>query len=168
MSSKSDQLHEAKQRVREAFITFEHKEGSKLVDAKDIPTVIRCLGVNPTTAQLQMLQERITAAAAADAAQASQLLPLEHCESIIASWLLETKDSLARDDYFTIMRAYKALDPDAKGYVDAEQLRTLLTSCDDGLSADEANSMLSVAADDQGRVMYQDYAMRLATDGRPI
>jgi Ca2+-binding EF-hand superfamily protein len=167
MCSKSDQLNEAKQRVREAFITFEHREGSKLIDAKDIPTVVRCLGVNPTSPQIQMLQERITASAA-DTTQASQFIALEQCETIIATWLLETKDILARDDYFTIMRAFKALDPDGKGYVDAEQLRTLLTSCDDGLTADEANSMLSVAADDQGQVMYQEYAMKLATDARPI
>jgi hypothetical protein len=44
----------------------------------------------------------------------------------------------------------------------------LLTGCQDGLTADEANAMIDAAADNQGRLNYQEYALRLATDGREI
>eukprot|EP00882_Tetradesmus_deserticola_P018936 GHRQ01020359.1.p1 GENE.GHRQ01020359.1~~GHRQ01020359.1.p1 ORF type:complete len:180 (-),score=47.90 GHRQ01020359.1:289-828(-) len=174
--SKAEQLAEAKKRVREAFIIFEHKAGSKLIDAKELPTIVRSLGVNPTTAQVQTLQQRIAASpAAADgsapAAAASTppaFLALEHCEGLIAAWLLESKDALQRDDYHTLLRAFKALDPDNTGYIEADKLEQLLGSCEDALSREELNNMLSVSADDQGRVLYQEYAIRLATDGRPI
>jgi hypothetical protein len=36
------------------------------------------------------------------------------------------------------------------------------------LTADEANAMLDAAADNQGRINIQDFAMRLATDGRDV
>jgi Ca2+-binding EF-hand superfamily protein len=193
--TKAEQLAEAKKRVREAFIIFEHKEGSKLVDSTELPTIVHSLGVNPTTAQVQVLQQRIAAAlapppaappaaaaapAAADgpapapappAAAASTtpaFLALEQCEGLIAAWLLESKDALQRDDYHTLLRAFKALDPDSTGYIEADKLEQLLGSADDALSPEELNNMLSVSADDQGRVLYQEFALRLATDGRPI
>jgi Ca2+-binding EF-hand superfamily protein len=190
--TKAEQLAEAKKRVREAFIIFEHKEGSKLVDAKELPVIVRSLGINPTTAQVQALQQRIAAAlapppatppaAAADgstpaaappatppaAATSPAFLALEQCEGLIAAWLLESKDALQRDDYHTLLRAFKALDPENTGYIEADKLEQLLGSCEDALSPEELNNMLSVSADDQGRVLYQEFALRLATDGRPI
>jgi len=89
---------------------------------------VRSLGLNPTTAQLQSLQQAITAAAAASADatgtgtgaapatngnnNGSSLIALEQCESLIATWMLEMRDSLARDDFHVLMRAFQALDPD--------------------------------------------------------
>jgi len=55
-----------------------------------------------------------------------------------------------------------------RGWLDAEQLRGLLTMCEDALSADEANAMIDAAADNQGRLLYQEYALRLATNGREV
>jgi hypothetical protein len=55
-----------------------------------------------------------------------------------------------------------------RGWLDAEQLRCLLTACEDALTEDEANAMIDAAADNQGRLNYQEYALRLATDGREI
>lgn len=165
MASKAEQLADAKKRVREAFIVFETKEGSRLANTKDIPTIVRSLGVNPTTAQVQVLLDQI---AAAVPPEQSSTVTLEHCEGTIASWLLDTKDTLIRDDYHVLMRAFRALDPDNRGYINAEQLKAVLTTCDDALSTEEMNSMISTAADDQGRVLYQEYALKLAVDGKAI
>ena len=49
-----------------------------------------------------------------------------------------------------------------------EQLKRLLTACDDALTPDEAGAMLDAAADSQGRISIQAFAMRLATDGREV
>lgn len=87
---------------------------------------MRSLGLNPTTAQLQSLQQSIAAAVAAAAEasgggaaptsasnnSSSNYAALEQCESLIATWMLEMKDSLARDDFHVLMRAFQALDPD--------------------------------------------------------
>lgn len=176
--TKAEQLSEAKKRVKEAFIIFEHKEGSKLVDEREVPTIVRSLGINPTTTQIQVLQQRIAASLpaadpaasvpAAPATNTATFLALEQCEGIIASWLIESKDNMVRDDYHTLMRALKALDPDGRGYIEAELLRSLLTTCEDGLSPEEINNMISMSADDEGRVLYQEYALKLATDGRLV
>lgn len=169
MSIRAEQLTDAKRRVKEAFIVFETKEGSRLANTKDIATIVRSLGVNPTTNQLQTLLDQITAATPADqSSNAASTVALENCEDIIANWLLDAKDSLQRDDYHTLLRSFQALDPDRKGYIDAEQLKAVLTTLEDGLTVEEVNNMISAAADDHGRVLYQEYALRLATDGREI
>eukprot|EP00879_Flechtneria_rotunda_P001766 GHRR01001930.1.p1 GENE.GHRR01001930.1~~GHRR01001930.1.p1 ORF type:complete len:165 (+),score=45.49 GHRR01001930.1:1361-1855(+) len=164
MASRFEQPINAK-RIREAFVVFEHKEGSKLVDAKEVPTIVRTLGINPTTQQLQILRDKITAAAAPDT---GSYVALENCEGIIAGWLSELKDSLVRDDYHVLMRAFRALDPESRGFIDSEHLKTVLMLCEDGLSPEEINNMISASADDQGRVMYQEYALKLATDGKAV
>lgn len=66
------------------------------------------------------------------------------------------------------MRACRVCLPLRRGWLDAEQLRVLLTACEDALTADEANAMIDAAADNQGRLNYQEFALRLATDGRDI
>jgi hypothetical protein len=95
-----------------------------------MPTIVRSLGVNPTTAALQSLQAAIAAATSAAAPGApdattttssngsstttnsSSFVALEQCETLIASWLMEAQPQLARDDFHLLMRAFAALDPD--------------------------------------------------------
>lgn len=73
---------EARRIAREAFLVFEHKEGSKLVDEKygltvkappawpqavthlycpcrDFPTIVRSMGINPTGGQIDKLLEQV-------------------------------------------------------------------------------------------------------------
>jgi hypothetical protein len=89
---------------------------------------VRSLGLNPSTAQLQSLQQAIAAAVAAAAEAGGAAVPpaassgtsyvaLEQCESLIATWMLEMKDSLQRDDFHVLMRAFQALDPDTRSVV---------------------------------------------------
>lgn len=93
---------------------------------REIPTIVRSLGLNPTTGQLQSLQQAIAAAVAAaagaggdaaatstaTASNAASFVALENCEGLIAAWMLEMRAELARDDFHTLMRAFQALDPD--------------------------------------------------------
>ena len=51
-SASEDRAERLRRHVRQAFILFEHKEGSRLVDIKDIPTALRACGVNPTQMQV--------------------------------------------------------------------------------------------------------------------
>lgn len=76
-----------------------------------------------------------------------------------------------RDDYFHIVRAFRALDPEGTGFIDAQRLRSLLTSdsCPDALSDSEAAVMAAFAADKKsGAIDYEAYALKLATDGRDL
>lgn len=95
---------------------------------REIPTIVRSLGLNPSTAQLQSLQQAIAAAVAAAAEAGGAAVPpaassgtsyvaLEQCESLMATWMLEMKDSLQRDDFHVLMRAFQALDPDNRSVI---------------------------------------------------
>jgi Ca2+-binding EF-hand superfamily protein len=153
-----------KKRFRDVAVIFEHKEGSRLVESKDIPNIVRAMGFNPSNEQLQALQERI----AAVLEENTILIPLESIESVVLTFLVEQKGALVRDSYFTILKAFKALDPTDRGFLEAEQLREALAACAEGLSTEEINSMITTAADNQGRIYYAEYAYRLATDGRDV
>lgn len=162
---KGDQLDGIKKRVREAVVLFEHKEGSKLVDLKDIGTLVRSLGVNPTVAQVSVLTEQLsTLSGDSD----TTLIPMEHIETIVSNFLVQQEAALFRDDYHTLIRAFRAFDAEGKGYIVADQLKLALTSKGEAMSEDEVNRLLAYAADDNGRIFYEDYAQRLANDGRSI
>ncbi len=49
-----------------------------------------------------------------------------------------------------------------------QTLRGLLSSRGELMNDDEINKMMALAADEGGKVWYEDYAQRLANDGRPI
>lgn len=44
MPSQESAMDAARKRVLEAVMLFEHKEGSRLVDIKDVGTLVRSLG----------------------------------------------------------------------------------------------------------------------------
>ena len=161
---KEDLANDHKKRFRDVAVIFEHREGSRLVDPKEIPTIVRALGFNPSNEQLQILQERIAAVLSED----TSLVPLESIEGTVLAFLVEQKGAMVRDSYFSILKSFQALDPSDRGFIEAEQLREALSSCTDGLSTEEANSMITTAADNQGRIFYAEYAYKLATDGRDI
>ena len=165
--SKASRLENTKRRVRDAFILFEHKEGSKLVDIKDVPTVIRSLGVNPTQAQTQMVSEQLQILNE-HAEHSSSLIGIEHFVDVVSTFLVQQEAALFRDDYHTLIRAFRAFDPEGKGYIDAEHLKALLGSKGEPLSDDDQNKMVAFAADDDGKIFYEDYAHKLCSDGRSI
>lgn len=161
-----------RERVREAFALFEHKEGSMAIAKSDVASIVRSLGYNISEAQAsQLLQVRPVEAAAppvccvlertqrersndsntpwcaacraascanvppphththahahtstrpcahnlntqrippADDATAGQgLLTLEQCAGTVAAYLVDERAALARDDYHTLLRAFR-------------------------------------------------------------
>ena len=54
-AKKAEVVEALKKQICEKVILFEHKEGSKLVDLKEIPTLVRSLGYNPSGTQANMV-----------------------------------------------------------------------------------------------------------------
>ena len=79
--------------------------------------------------------------------------------------MVSQEDALIRDDYHMIIRAFKAFDTEGKGYVMAETMKNALMR-GDALTDDELLKMFGSAADESGKIYYEDYAARLANDGR--
>ncbi|KAL3144832.1 Dynein regulatory complex protein 8 [Trebouxia sp. C0009 RCD-2024] len=151
--------------AREAFLVFEHKEGSRMADEKDIPTIVRSMGINPTGVQIEKLREQLRSAQPEE----TTLIPLDSFEQVVSAFALSNKNELIRDDYHKLMRAFKALDPEKKGYIDADTFGSLLSSRGEALSSAETSTMLSCASEAAtGRVYYEDYAYKLAINGRKV
>jgi len=66
-----------KKRVRDAVVLFEHKEGSKSVDIKEIPSLVRYLGVNPTGVQLTLITDQLASLNADSGTDNTSLLSSE-------------------------------------------------------------------------------------------
>jgi len=157
-------IEAVRKHVREAVILFEHKEGSRQVDIKEIPTLVRSLGVNPTVMQTNLILDQIASMSTSD----STLIPLENIEIIVANFLIQQDAALFRDDYHILIRAFRAFDPEGKGYVLAEQIRAALQSKGEPLTDDELSRMVGFAADENGRIYYEDYSQKLTEDGRSM
>mmetsp|Transcript_28915 Transcript_28915/g.53124 ORF Transcript_28915/g.53124 Transcript_28915/m.53124 type:complete len:166 (-) Transcript_28915:183-680(-) len=153
-----------RRRARESFILFEHKEGSRLVDIKDVPAAVRACGVNPTTVQMNMIIDQLAALNAEN--EMSSLIGLENFEMVVSNILLQHEAALFRDDYHSLLRAFRAFDPEGKGYIEVDQIKLIITTKGEPMTDDEVNKMVNFAADDQGRIYYEDYAQKLTTDGR--
>ena len=125
---------------------FEHKEGSKLVDTKDVGTLVRSLGVNPSMAQVTTVLDQLSALTS------DSLLAAEYVENVVANFLVQQDTALFRDDYHTLIRAFRAFDAEGKGYLDQDQFRTLMGSKGEQLTDEELNRMISSSADENGKI----------------
>ncbi len=74
---------------------FEHKEGSRLVDFKDVKDVVRACGVNPTAVQLNLIIDQL-AALNAESDAASGLVNMENFELVVTNFLIQQEASLFR------------------------------------------------------------------------
>lgn len=110
------------------------------------------------------------------------MVPYDTFQQVVVPWLLQHEKALKRDHYHTIMRALRAFDPEGKGWVDSQLLKTSMTTkvnpptfmCTssngiahivnlqgDMLAPDEAIKLISECADAKGRIFCEDYAMML-------
>ena len=82
-------------------------------------------------------------------------------------WHPTWQEEYTRDSEEKIMRAFRAFDPEGKGYIDGEYLKNLLMTRGDSFRPKEAQEMLAVAVDEgTGHIYYEDFAKLLAEDGR--
>lgn len=65
---------------------------------------------------------------------------------VVSAFALNNKTDLIRDDYHKLMRAFRALDPEKKGYIDAEVFGTLMSSRGEAFSSAETSTMLRYPA----------------------
>ena len=61
---------------------------------------------------------------------------------VVSAFALSNKTELIRDDYHKLMRAFRALDPEKNGYIDAQIFGTLLSSRGEAFNSAETSTML--------------------------
>ncbi len=71
----------------------------------------------------------------------------------MSNFLIQSATVL-RDDYHTLLRAFRTFDVEGKGYIEAEQMKLLMCSRGEPMTEEEANKLVVYAADENGRIYY--------------
>jgi len=126
--------------------------------------VVRSLGFNPTQAQLRGILQEVR-----DPDVDTGYVQYDRFEKCMLRIVTEKQMEFLRDNEDKLLRAFKAFDPDDKGFIDPDYLKDVLTSRGDAFREEEVKELMSAAIDSKtGNIFYEDFAEVLAADGRVI
>ena len=104
---------------------------------------------------------RAAAAPQIEEEEPTGFIRFERFERMMSRVLLENQ--YPRDSEEKLLRAFRTLDPDNKGYVEADKVRTLLTTHGERFSPEEIEDFLNFAVDaETGLLHYEDYVMQVS------
>ena len=121
-----------------------------MCDVREIGTIVRHLEICPTEIELRDMITEI------EEEEPTGFIRFEKFERMMSRILLENQ--YPRDSEDRLIRAFRTLDTENKGYVEAEKLRSLLTTHGERFSQEEIDEFLNFAVDPESGVMhYEDY-----------
>jgi Ca2+-binding EF-hand superfamily protein len=151
------ELKDVQKRITTAFRLFDSTK-SDVVDVREIGTVIRSLGFNPTELQVKEMIDKLEDDANPGFISLAAFLP-----AMVAS--IED-EAFPRDSFETIAQAFQVFDPDGKGFIEMDDLKEAMTGQGERFSEEEIESMIRACADvTTGRIHYEEYARSLAENG---
>eukprot|EP01125_Pyxidicula_operculata_P022885 TRINITY_DN9658_c0_g1_i1.p1 TRINITY_DN9658_c0_g1~~TRINITY_DN9658_c0_g1_i1.p1 ORF type:complete len:152 (-),score=38.58 TRINITY_DN9658_c0_g1_i1:103-558(-) len=137
-----------KQEYRDVFKLFD-RNGNNTITTKELGTVLRCIGLNPTEAELSDMESEVKASGS-DEIDFDKFLHLMNKQ-------IKNEDSVDE-----ILESFKVFDKNSTGEILSQELRHVLTSIGEKLSEEEANNFFREAAlDPNGKVLYDDLVKRL-------
>ena len=99
----------------------------------------------------------------------AHLIQLDQFEPVMGKVLTDRAKEFTRDSYHHLLRAFRAFDAEKKGYMEVEEMKKIMTGGDLPLNDIEMDEMIACSVDQAtNRIFYEDYAYKLAYDGRPI
>ncbi|KAJ8753709.1 hypothetical protein K2173_026385 [Erythroxylum novogranatense] len=135
-----DQIAEFK----EAFSLFD-KDGDGCITAKELGTVMRSLGQNPTEAALKDMISEV-------GADQNGTLDFPEFLNLMARKMKDT------DSEEELKEAFKVFDKDQNGYISAAELRYVMTNLGEKLTDEEVDEMIGEADfDGDGQVNYEEF-----------
>ncbi|XP_035427743.1 calmodulin-like, partial [Cygnus atratus] len=137
---------------KEAFSLFD-KDGDGTITTKELGTVMRSLGQNPTEAELQdMINEGWTA----DASPGNGTIDFPEFLTMMARKMKDT------DSEEEIREAFRVFDKDGNGYISAAELRHVMTNLGEKLTDEEVDEMIREAdIDGDGQVNYEEFVQMM-------
>ncbi|KAL1530828.1 hypothetical protein AB1Y20_001724 [Prymnesium parvum] len=139
--------------IKEGFSLFD-RDNKGVCDVREIGTIVRHLGICPTEIELHDMITEI------EDEEPNGFIRYERFERMMARVLIETQ--YPRDSEDKLLRAFRTLDPDNKGYVEGDKIRTLLTTHGERFTQEEIDDFLSFAVDaESGLLHYEDYVMQV-------
>ncbi|KAF5907405.1 Calmodulin, partial [Clarias magur] len=142
-SKMADQLTEEQiAEFKEAFSLFD-KDGDGTITTKELGTVMRSLGQNPTEAELQDMINEVDA-------DGNGTIDFPEFLTMMARKMKDT------DSEEEIREAFRVFDKDGNGYISAAELRHVMTNLGEKLTDEEVDEMIREAdIDGDGQVNYE-------------
>ncbi|XP_030937370.1 calmodulin [Quercus robur] len=129
---------------KEAFSLFD-KDGDGCITTKELGTVMRSLGQNPTEAELQDMINEV------DADQ-NGTIDFSEFLNLMARKMKDT------DSEEELREAFKVFDKDQNGFISAAELRHVMTNLGEKLTDEEVDEMIREAdLDGDGQVNYEEF-----------
>ncbi|KER25111.1 hypothetical protein T265_14277, partial [Opisthorchis viverrini] len=145
----ADQLTEEQiAEFKEAFSLFD-KDGDGTITTKELGTVMRSLGQNPTEAELQDMINEVDA-------DGNGTIDFPEFLTMMARKMKDT------DSEEEIREAFRVFDKDGNGFISAAELRHVMTNLGEKLTDEEVDEMIREAdIDGDGQVNYEENAGRI-------
>ncbi|KAJ3109192.1 hypothetical protein HDU97_008591 [Phlyctochytrium planicorne] len=142
---KADQLTEEQiAEFKEAFSLFD-KDGDGTITTKELGTVMRSLGQNPTEAELQDMINEVDA-------DGNGTIDFPEFLTMMARKMKDT------DSEEEIKEAFKVFDKDGNGFISAAELRHVMTNLGEKLTDEEVDEMIREAdVDGDGQINYEEF-----------
>eukprot|EP01122_Echinamoeba_exundans_P007377 TRINITY_DN2258_c0_g1_i1.p1 TRINITY_DN2258_c0_g1~~TRINITY_DN2258_c0_g1_i1.p1 ORF type:complete len:157 (+),score=56.77 TRINITY_DN2258_c0_g1_i1:23-472(+) len=129
---------------KEAFSLFD-KDGDGSITNKELGIVMRSLGQNPTEAELQQMIAEVDT-------DGNGTIDFPEFLTLMA------KKMVSQDSEEDIREAFKVFDKEGTGYIQAAELRHVLTSIGEKLTEEEVDELLREAdVGGDGRIKYEDF-----------
>ncbi|XP_072510318.1 calmodulin [Notamacropus eugenii] len=135
---------------KEAFSLFD-KDSDGSITTKELGTVMRSLGQNPTEAELKNMIGEIDT-------DGNGTIDFPEFLSMMARKMKDT------DSEEEIREAFRVFDKDGNGFVSAAELRHVMTKLGEKLTDEEVDEMIREAdVDGDGQVNYEEFVRMLIT-----
>ncbi|KAJ6912443.1 calmodulin-7 [Populus alba x Populus x berolinensis] len=135
-----DQISEFK----EAFSLFD-KDGDGCITTKELGTVMRSLGQNPTEAELQDMINEVDA-------DGNGTIDFPEFLNLMARKMKDT------DSEEELKEAFRVFDKDQNGFISAAELRHVMTNLGEKLTDEEVDEMIREAdVDGDGQINYEEF-----------
>ena len=141
----ADQLsNEQIAEFKEAFSLFD-KDGDGSITTKELGTVMRSLGQNPTEAELQDMINEVDQ-------DGSGTIDFPEFLTLMAR---KMQDSDSEEE---IKEAFRVFDKDGNGFISAAELRHVMTNLGEKLTDEEVDEMIREAdVDGDGQINYEEF-----------
>jgi len=129
---------------KEAFSLFD-KDGDGTITTRELGTVMRSLGQNPTEAELQDMIDGVDA-------DGNGTIDFPDFLTMMARKMRDT------DSEEEIREAFKVFDKDGNGFISTAELRHVMTNLGEKLSDQEVDEMIREAdVDGDGQIEYDEF-----------
>lgn len=144
-SAMADQLsNEQISEFKEAFSLFD-KDGDGTITTRELGTVMRSLGQNPTEAELQDMINEVDQ-------DGSGTIDFPEFLTLMAR---KMQDSDSEEE---IKEAFRVFDKDGNGFISAAELRHVMTNLGEKLTDEEVDEMIREAdVDGDGQINYEEF-----------